>query len=124
MDPRRVKSLLGEVAAARGRSAEERVVEALALPSRPAWVLGARRATKAEDHAGIDAVVDSDVGKLFVQVKSSRTGKAKFQERKRGVRVAIVIVRGGDDGEAVLRKVVGELAKVRAEYVKERKGGG
>jgi hypothetical protein len=124
MDPRRVKSLLGEVAAARGRSAEERVVEALALPSRPAWIHDARRATKAEDHAGIDAVVESDVGKLFVQVKSSRTGKAKFQERKRSVRVAVVVVGGGGDAEAVRRKVGGELGKVRAEYVKERRGPG
>jgi hypothetical protein len=83
-----------------------------------------RRATKAEDHAGIDVVIESDVGKLFVQVKSSRGGKAAFLERRHSARVAIVVVHVTDSREALLRKLVGELGKIRAEYVKERRGEG
>jgi hypothetical protein len=38
----------------------------------------------------------TDVGKLFVQVKSSRGGKAAFLERRRSARIAVVVVRVTD----------------------------
>ena len=60
------------------------------------------------------------MGKLYVQVKSSRGGKAHFEERRRSARVVVVVVRASDSQERLLRKVVGELAKVRAEYLGER----
>jgi len=122
--PRNVAQILGKEAKKRGRISEARVLEALALPSRPEWMRAFRMATKEEDRAGIDVVVESDVGKLFVQVKSSRRGKAAFVERRRGARIAVVVVAVTDTPEAVLRKIVGELAKIRAEYVKERRGAG
>ncbi len=90
--PRNLAQILGKDAKKRGRTNETRVIEALALPTRPPWMRSVRRGTKAEDHAGIDVVVESDVGKLFVQVKSSRGGKAAFLERRRRARVAIVVV--------------------------------
>jgi hypothetical protein len=80
----------------------------------------ARAATRAEDNRGIDIVVDSDVGKLYLQVKSSRAGRAGFAERHPHLRAAVVIVRAGDALETVLARVSGELGKLRAEYVKER----
>jgi hypothetical protein len=115
--------MLGKIARKRGRTSEDRVLEALELPSRPAWMSGVRRATPAEDRAGIDVVVESDVGKLFVQVKSSRGGKAAFAQRRRSARVGVVVVVVTDSPERVLAKVVGELGKIRAEYLKERRGG-
>ncbi len=120
--PRNLAQILGKDAKKRGRRSEHWVLEALALPARPSWIRSARKATPAEDHAGIDAVVESDVGKLFVQVKSSRGGKAAFLERRRSARIAVVVVRVTDSPEAVLAKVVGELAKIRAEYLALRRG--
>ncbi len=122
MPPRNVHAILGKIANQRGRTSEQRVLEACQLPGRPGWMKSARAATRAEDHDGIDVVVESDVGKLFVQVKSSLRGKADFEERRRRARVAVVVVGAGDAAEKVLRKVVGELAKVRAGYLKERGG--
>ena len=120
--PRNMAQILGKDARKRGRTSEERVLEALALPSRPAWMASFRKATQAEDHAGIDVVVESDVGKLFVQVKSSRGGKAAFAQRRRSARVGVVVVIVTDSPEKVLAKVVGELGKIRAEYLRERGG--
>lgn len=120
--PRNLAQILGKDARKRGRTNEARVLEALALATRPDWMHAIRAATKAEDHAGIDVVVESDVGKLFVQVKSSRRGKSAFLERRRTARVAIVVVQVTDSPEALLRKVIGELGKIHAEYVKERQG--
>jgi hypothetical protein len=79
-----------------------------------------RAATRREDHRGIDVVIESDVGKLFVQVKSSIAAKAKFEGRRRSARIVVVVVDAGDSLEAVLRRVVGGVGAVRGEYVEER----
>jgi len=114
-----VRRVLGKLANERGAKNEDRVVEACALPARPPWLLSARKATRAEDAQGIDVVIESDVGKLFVQVKSSRGGKARFVERGRA-HVAVVVVTHADSSEKVLRKVVGEVSRLRAQYLKLR----
>jgi hypothetical protein len=124
MDPKQIPRILGKIATQRGRSSERRVLEACNLTARPEWMRSARAATRVEDHDGIDVVVESDIGKLYVQVKSSRRGKAAFVERRRRARVAVVVVGVADAPEALLRKVVGQLAGIRAEYRRERKGEG
>jgi hypothetical protein len=118
--PRNLKQMLWADAKKRGRRSETHVLEALALPTRPAWIRSFRKATKEEDAAGIDVVVESDVGKLFVQVKSSRGGKAAFLERRRSTRIAVVIARVTDSPETLLARVVGALAGIRSEYAKLR----
>jgi hypothetical protein len=117
---RGVRRILGGIGLERGRGNEKRVLEACQLPTRPKWMLEVRRGTRAEDHAGIDLVIESDVGKLFVQVKSSRRGKADFEEKRRSARVAVVIVRAGDSQEQILSKVVSAVAPLRKEFLGER----
>lgn len=38
----------------------------------------ARHATREEDHRGIDIVLETDVGRLYLQVKSSYRGVEEF----------------------------------------------
>ncbi len=123
MDPKNVSRVLGKIGTERGRTNERHVLEACLLPTRPAWMKSARAATRAEDHDGIDVVVESDVGKLLIQVKSSRTGKAAFAERRRRAQVAVVVVKSGDALDAVLRRVIGALAPLRKQFLAERGGG-
>ncbi len=120
MSAKTVHQVLGKLGTQRGADNERLTFDACQLPSRPAWMTSARRATRAEDHDGIDIVVDSDVGKLFVQVKSSRRGKAEFAERRRRAQVVVIVVKSGDSLEAILRKIVGGLAPIRAVYLRER----
>jgi hypothetical protein len=120
LDPKNIACLLGKLGSERGRANEHHALEACLLPTRPAWMTSARAATRAEDHDGIDVVVESDVGKLFVQVKSSRTGKAAFAARRRRAHVAVVVVKSGDTLEEILRRVVGALGPVRRQYLTER----
>jgi hypothetical protein len=115
-----IPRILGRIATARGRSNEARALEACAAGRRPPWMRGVRKATLAEDHDGIDLVVESDVGKLYVQVKSSRGGKAAFLQKRRRAEVAVVVVKSGDTDEAILRKIVAALQPVRAGYLRER----
>ena len=107
-------------ALARGRLAEERVLKACRSDSRPKWILTARFSCHAEDHAGIDIVLETDIGRLFLQVKSSRFGRERFQEVKRKDRIAVVVVKPGDNDEAVLAKVSSALGELRAQYKRER----
>jgi hypothetical protein len=96
--------------------AENRALDACRAPCRPSWLLAARRATREEDEKGIDLVVESDVGQLQLQVKSSFHGKAKFLARRHDVRVAIVVVRPYDPEETVQSKVYSALGGMRACY--------
>jgi hypothetical protein len=120
MDVRQINRQFGKVANQRGRGNEKRVLDACLLAARPGWMQAARLATREEDHDGIDVVIESDVGKLYVQVKSSRRGKAAFLESDRRARVAVVVVRTGDSQEALLRKVVGGVGALRAEFLRDR----
>jgi hypothetical protein len=116
--------VLGRVAHKRGRENEARVLDACQLPSRPVWMHSARAATREEDADGIDVVIESDIGKLYVQVKSSRGGKAAFLQKRRRALVAVVVVGPANSLESTLAKVVGEVGKVRHELLRQRSGEG
>lgn len=114
---------LGAVANERGASAERRVLLALAeAVPRTAWLKSVRRATADEDARGIDIVADSDVGKLYLQVKSSRQGAYRFRRfRKRGPAViALVVCAQSHTDDEVQRRVLTALGKVRDELLATR----
>jgi hypothetical protein len=102
---------------ARGLESEARVLEACQLPTRPTWMHRSRRATRIEDRSGIDIVVESDVGRLLVQVKSSALGKEHFRPRA-FLGIAVVVAARGETAEVLLAKVVRELEPLRAERQK------
>lgn len=83
-----------------------------------------RRATREEDHRGIDAVVSSDVGNLYIQIKSSRAGRARFESRRRRSPVGVVIVRSGESPEGIREKVVATALHLRKRFLEERLAGG
>jgi hypothetical protein len=109
---------LGKVALERGLANERRVLDACRLGERPEWMLRARQATRLEDRSGIDIVVQTDVGSLSIQVKSSLGGKAHFRRRPL-LNVGLVVVGDGDSPQALLNKVVSELGPIRADHLRE-----
>ncbi len=118
---KRKPRLRGWLARERGRVNERRVLEAFALESRPPWIRRVREALRIEDNSGIDVVVESDIGKLYIQVKSSKAGKRDFLKRTRLLRIGIVLVKDKDGPEKLLAKVVGALSPIRAQYREERR---
>ena len=106
----------------------ERVVES-ALPRLAEtcpWYIGFRRATQAEDEiAKFDfAIYTSDVGRILLQVKSSRCGANKhdlYQRYGRPLyRVHVVIVRPGMDQDRVLGRVLAACILAREEAIAGR----
>jgi hypothetical protein len=116
-----VRRTLGQVANERGRNNERRVLYACARSELPAWCDRVVAATSEEDARGIDVVAHTDVGKIFVQVKSSKAGKRAFNERARR-NIAVVIVTHGDDDARVVRKVLAAIAEMRSCVVRARAG--
>ncbi len=109
----------GEGARARGAANEERLLEAvLSLRAGAAWVLDARPATPEEDARGVDVVVTSDIGALYLQSKSSRAGVAKFEAVARKLRIEAVLV--SIYIETTAARALVALQVLRAEIVRER----
>lgn len=74
-----------------------------------------------EDHSGIDVVATSDVGPLFIQVKSSPIGRLQFEEKYRQLErkrprlpiVEVVIVNDKLTDEEILHDCLGKLHALR-----------
>ncbi|HZU96090.1 MAG TPA: hypothetical protein VFF73_05230 [Planctomycetota bacterium] len=113
----RALELMGTAARRRGRDNERRVLQALLEGARPEWLESARMATNEEDHRGIDVVVASDVGDLYLQVKSSKTGaKAARPSPHR----ALVIARAGEPLATIKGRALTALAALRKSYLDRR----
>jgi hypothetical protein len=68
-----------------GKRAEIRVTELIEdLRTELPWIVFVSTASKKEDYKGIDLIVETDCGKIFLQIKSSKIGVEKFTENKKG----------------------------------------
>ena len=89
------------------------------------WFVDARISTNIEDAHGIDIVIEtSDVGKLFFQVKSSHTGALKFQKRRHGAHIAIIIASCHDSQPELSKKIAGIILNERRSIIALREGKG
>jgi hypothetical protein len=114
LDPRESALTIGALS--------EEAVERVLVPSLlPWWFLRARRATTAEDEiAKFDfAVYTRDVGRILLQVKSSRCGAEKHENRQRYgrplYRIHVVIARPEMATEVVLGRVLAACVIAREE---------
>ena len=58
---------------------EQNVMRVFSIPfDAPAWFTEIRKATKEEDHHGVDFIITTDVGEIPLQLKSSDFGAQKF----------------------------------------------
>lgn len=117
-----VASALGRTANGRGSYSERLALDAATLAvERIDWMLSARAADNAEDRRGIDIVVESDVGALYLQVKSSRKAARDFnaEDRRAAWIEAVPVAR---DSATTFRRIVGALTRLRARVL-DRRGG-
>lgn len=90
---KKYRNLLKQVRKERGYAGEQRVLIALEgnRTSWPEWLISIRKATEDEDIRGCDIVAETDVGKLYLQIKSSKVGIEKFHKRNRKKMIAAII---------------------------------
>lgn len=117
-----VHSQFGKIGNERGRINEEKVFDAFSEeceePPLPEWFRGYISATEEEDKRGIDGWVDTDVGKIKIQVKSSRNAAREF--RKNNPDTAVISVRDGEDLETIRRRLLSEIDPLRKLYLEKR----
>lgn len=107
----------------KGRRNEERFFEAMNDPladNLPRWIQGVLRPTSSQDRfEGIDAIVKTaDVGKLFVQIKSSKAGEEKFLKGKYNKSIIVVVIGKSDTPAEIRAKARKPLSELRFQYLK------
>lgn len=115
-----VSKILGQLANAKGHNNEKKVVDAC-KNNLPKWIKDIRHGTPEEDCNGIDVVVETDVGKIFLQIKSSKGGKLDFLNGKHASKNILVIIVKEQDADATIRnKVLSIVGVARAKYLEDR----
>ena len=119
-----------EVAVELGDRAEEVVEEAFKKAelegTLPDWFFSYEHNTKysKEDYKGLDFVFTTDVGPVFIQVKSSKFGKRKFDRNhtfRHRIKIRTVIINVCDSLEHIYGQVVSEVSLGRDEIIATRR---
>jgi hypothetical protein len=110
---------VGQRANEKGHLAERRCLQSVnELCVRYPWIYGARLANLKEDSRGIDVVVETDLGKLYLQVKSSHYGAHKYR-RKRPHAKTIIIIIPSDMTDAKLQNAVVDRLNCLRKHIKK-----
>lgn len=111
-----------KVAKEKGAGSEARILHIL-LGSEsdwPGWLKTIRPATEEEDKTGCDIVAGTDVGKLYLQVKSSWTGVDHFNNRRRSKLISTIVSRPLDEPEKLFKIAIRKLSDMRDQVRKIR----
>jgi len=121
---RAVKSILGSIGRERGKRSESRVVMMInELGSSTHWISGARHATTEEDRRLIDVVVETDVGKIFIQIKGCRNSLLNFELKKPRAPVILgIVVNDYLEDHQLKASVLSLLLKEREKILQKRNG--
>ena len=109
------------------------MVAAVLGSSLPAWIRSTRKATKEEDARGIDFVIETDKGTVYLQVKSSKTAAEEFIKRHSAachLVIAAIVVLDTTTTERLRKQVLYRLTMLREklmdgslmEWLRERSG--
>lgn len=103
----------GDAARAVGDVHERQVLDIakVALHGRP-WIRSVRLSTLEEDRRGIDIVVETDLGDIYVQVKSSEGGANKYRRQYAAspdLARTVVVVMGPGRGSEVASQIAGKV---------------
>lgn len=116
-------SQFGAVRAERGFQNESAALRALQDDSfkRPEWFKSVRRADREEDKRGIDIVVEThDVGRLYLQVKSSKVFARRFAEKRRPSLIGLIVASYSDDPKELHRRAMDELETLYRQVIARR----
>jgi hypothetical protein len=122
-----INKALGKAANQIGFNAENLVEKSFSneiLPGNllPYWFYKIFKATKEQDSKGIDFIVLTDIGKIFLQIKSSLRGKQKFLTNKTGRSIiGVVIVKYFQSFETIRVNIIREVEKIRRYLLDKRK---
>ncbi len=98
------------------RRVEDSFKESVDVPN---WFHSIRKSTIDEDHRGIDFIVETkDMGPIFLQIKSSKTGAKNFIKKygARAKTIALVVIRDADNNFFIRMKIFSAIEKLRKQF--------
>lgn len=104
-----------------GKAGERRVYEACKNGEKPSWWKGIRYATPDEDGRGIDHIIETDVGDIYLQTKTSLSEPVRHRPSRNDRDVAIIYVNLKDSDEEIRKKVILIIAREREQKLLKRK---
>ena len=118
----KIERILRIIADKRGADAEHHVFWAVKQGINaefcPTWVRGVRKSRGKEEGKGIDYWVETDVGGIPLQVKSSVRGMEKALELH--PEIPVVISQIGESHEELVGKIIEAISPKREMYLKQR----
>lgn len=118
-----IKKIQKRLAIERGKISENKVVDALNSNNKPDWIYLAKLSDAKLDKAGIDVVVSTDVGNLFLQIKNSFYGKQKFLKNKKDYHnqyIAVIVIHSYFPEQQILDIAIQELQELRNYFLLKR----
>lgn len=120
---RETRSAIGRAEHRKGMSREDAVFHAFdPLGAVPSWFYSIRRPTHEQDSRGIDVIIESDVGDLYVQVKSSKAAARNFNSHPRRLPIHAVWIHANSSEQQIRDKIVSAAQRVRAQILEKRGG--
>ena len=108
--------LLGDLANKRGADNEQRLIDAVNFKNSvwPKWLIGIEKSSRDQDAKGIDIVVETDVGRIFIQVKSSKCGLDSVKKKKKHIVYMVINERKSMD--KIYDTFIGVIGHKRSDY--------
>ena len=101
----RVFKILENIQKSRGFQNEERFMRAIknGNGNNPDWYNGISKATKEQDQKGVDFIIHTAFGNIFIQIKSSEIGAKKFlnKPRNQNFRIIVLVIKNDYDEENI-----------------------
>ncbi|OGG54786.1 hypothetical protein A3C20_01255 [Candidatus Kaiserbacteria bacterium RIFCSPHIGHO2_02_FULL_55_25] len=107
-----------------GLATENRTLNALSEEhaKKPRWFKGAAMAGPLADLNGVDMTIDTDVGLIPVQIKSSDTGAAEYRRKYPAYKnVVVIVIKRYTDDDEIRHLVFTVIGKRRKKIQYERK---
>lgn len=118
-----VRGLINRLGDERGKASEAMVEDVfrrrLEAGKVPVWLIGYQRADQKDNDRGIDGWFVTDVGKIPLQLKSSR--KAMYNALEKRPRIPVVVIKVGQSEDAIYSTCMAVLELQRNKYLELRK---
>ena len=118
----RVFKILENIQKSRGFQNEERFMRAIenGNGNNPDWYNGISKATMEQDQKGIDFIIHTAFGNIFIQIKSSEIGAKKFLNklRNKNFRIIVLVIKNDYDEENI-RSISFSAIQVEIDFYKK-----
>ena len=119
---RRIFKVLKNIQRSRGFQTEKKFMRAIenGNGNNPDWYNGVSKATIEQDQRGIDFIVHTSFGDIFIQIKSSQTGANKFlkKTKKQKVRIIVLVIKN-DYNEENIRSISFTAIQAEIDFYKK-----